>query len=231
MASSGIQAKTKKKLGGSYPARRRPNQGPHVPDASQFGGNGQAVVHFKAYGGGNALTLVKDDGSSQPAIGTAAPQYIQGSFGRVFLCYIRGWKLRDLCSPTLCLIIIILNFFVVTLPDGVFEGQTIHVQAPDGQLNAIVVPAGFGPGSTFTVEFAGAETAPTPAAPPPSTKETYSSSSSYATPVAAAAAAPAGGDDGFASGFNNPHYKPVPTANATSNFSDDYYSQYPTGKN
>jgi hypothetical protein len=34
----------------------------------------------------------------------------------------------------------------VTLPDGVSEGQTIHVQAPDGQLNAIVIPPGFGPG-------------------------------------------------------------------------------------
>ena len=33
-------------------------------------------------------------------------------------------------------------------------GQTIHVQAPDGRLNAIVIPPGFGPGSTFTVEFA-----------------------------------------------------------------------------
>jgi hypothetical protein len=28
----------------------------------------------------------------------------------------------------------------------VSEGQTIHVQAPDGQLNAIVIPLGFGPG-------------------------------------------------------------------------------------
>lgn len=42
----------------------------------------------------------------------------------------------------------------VTLPDGVESGQTIHVQAPDGRVNAIVIPPGFGPGSTFTVEFA-----------------------------------------------------------------------------
>ena len=55
-------------------------------------------------------------------------------------------------------------FPLVTLPDGVTAGQTIHVQAPDGRLNAIVVPPGFGPGSTFTVEFA-PEEAPVPTAP------------------------------------------------------------------
>ena len=42
----------------------------------------------------------------------------------------------------------------VTLPDGVSPGDVIHVRAPDGRLNAITVPAGMGPGSTFTVEFA-----------------------------------------------------------------------------
>ena len=42
----------------------------------------------------------------------------------------------------------------MTLPDGVYGGQTIHVQAPDGKVNEIIVPDGFGPGSTFTVEFA-----------------------------------------------------------------------------
>jgi hypothetical protein len=123
----------------------------------------------------------------------------------------------------------------VTLPEGVAEGQTIHVQAPDGKINAIVVPPGFGPGSTFTVEFTTDETAPSP--PPPSTKETYHPSSA---PVIAPAAAVApsypvsathDADDGFASGFNNPHYRPTTTsAPATTNFSDDYYSQYPTAQ-
>eukprot|EP00804_Cyclotella_cryptica_P024237 CCRYP_013264-RA/>CCRYP_013264-RA protein AED:0.20 eAED:0.21 QI:165/0/0.5/1/1/1/2/0/167 len=44
---------------------------------------------------------------------------------------------------------------------GVAEGglakyvqDVIHVRAPDGRLNAITVPEGMGPGSTFTVEFA-----------------------------------------------------------------------------
>lgn len=42
----------------------------------------------------------------------------------------------------------------VTLPSGVSPGDVIHVRAPDGRLNAITVPDGMGPGSTFTVEFA-----------------------------------------------------------------------------
>jgi hypothetical protein len=50
----------------------------------------------------------------------------------------------------------------VTLPEGVKPGDTIHVQAPDGRLNAIVVPPGMYPGSTFTVQFADG---PPPAAP------------------------------------------------------------------
>ena len=43
--------------------------------------------------------------------------------------------------------------YTVTLPDGVQAGDVIHVRAPDGRLNAITVPDGMGPGSTFTVEF------------------------------------------------------------------------------
>ena len=109
----------------------------------------------------------------------------------------------------------------MTLPDGVSAGQTIHVQAPDGRLNAIVVPSGFGPGSTFTVEFADEETAPAAAAQP-ATKETYSPAPKLPS------GPPPSGDDGFASGFGNPGYKPPPTANATTTFSDDYYAQYPT---
>jgi hypothetical protein len=52
-----------------------------------------------------------------------------------------------------------LDEIIVVLPPGVVAGQTIHVQAPDGRLNAIVIPEGMGPGSKFTVEFA-PDTAP-----------------------------------------------------------------------
>jgi hypothetical protein len=143
-------------------------------------------------------------------------------------------------------------YYTVTLPEGVKEGQTIHVQAPDGKINAIVIPPGFGPGSTFTVEFA-------PEEKPTST--TTTSSSSYIPPTSTeppketnyhTVVPPVSssynnnnnnnnndGDDGFATGFNNPHYRPpqqqqqqqVPIAHAqtaTTNFSDEYYSQYPT---
>ena len=50
---------------------------------------------------------------------------------------------------------------IVTLPDGVQAGDIIHVKAPDGRLNAITVPEGMGPGSTFTVEFS-VDTPPPP---------------------------------------------------------------------
>ena len=55
-----------------------------------------------------------------------------------------------------------LHYYLVTLPDGVTAGQTIHVQAPSGKTNAIVVPAGMGPGSTFTVEFDAGDAPPPP---------------------------------------------------------------------
>ena len=99
-------------------------------------------------------------------------------------------------------------------------GDKIHVQAPDGRLNEIIVPNGFGPGSTFTVEFAdGPPPTPAPA--------------SYAPPLAAATPErPAynnnynynnnnnnDGDDGFASGFNNPHF--VPTVTPATAYKED----------
>ena len=99
----------------------------------------------------------------------------------------------------------------VTLPAGVEPGQTIHVQAPDGRLNAIVIPPGFGPGSTFTVEFAPEEAAH---AAPAKTSMPASTPSVYAAPTAQVQAASAAVDDGFAAGFNNPNYVP-PTATAT----------------
>ncbi|KAL7528997.1 hypothetical protein ACHAWF_002799 [Thalassiosira exigua] len=45
------------------------------------------------------------------------------------------------------------KYISVTLPSGVSAGDVIHVKAPDGRMNAITVPEGMGPGSTFTVEF------------------------------------------------------------------------------
>mmetsp|Transcript_38434 Transcript_38434/g.69267 ORF Transcript_38434/g.69267 Transcript_38434/m.69267 type:complete len:180 (+) Transcript_38434:279-818(+) len=47
------------------------------------------------------------------------------------------------------------TYISVTLPPGVQSGDIIHVKAPDGRMNAISVPEGMGPGSTFTVEFSG----------------------------------------------------------------------------
>ena len=46
------------------------------------------------------------------------------------------------------------RYISVTLPSNVHAGDVIHVHAPDGRLNAVTVPEGMGPGSTFTVEFA-----------------------------------------------------------------------------
>jgi hypothetical protein len=223
------QTKIKKKLGGAYPGQRRPNHGQFTPDATQFDSNGQAVVHFKAYGGGNALTLVQQDGSNRPVTGAVTPEYIEGSFATgptasilLLLYSFSQWNSSLLPNSSLS---------TVTLPDGVFEGQTIHVQAPDGRLNAIVVPPGFGPGSKFTVEFAPEETAvpapSAPVAPVPATKADYGGTSYNNAPVAPVAPPPPGGDDGFASGFGNPHYKP-PVAQATTSFSDQYYQQYPS---
>lgn len=199
------QVETKKKLGGAYPGQRRPQHATYTPDASQFDGNGQAVVHFKAYGGGNALTLVQQDGTNQPSIGIAQPEYVS-----------------------------------VTLPEGVKEGQTIHVQAPDGKINAIVIPPGFGPGSTFTVEFAPDETTPSTtaqhhqqqqssSAPKPSNYETVVPPVSSSIPMSNNNSDNLA-DDGFASGFGNPNYRPPAQAQATTNFSDSYYTQYPTAQ-
>jgi hypothetical protein len=128
------------------------------------------------------------------------------------------------------------EYIQVTLPPGVYAGQTIQVAAPDGRLNEIVIPDGFGPGMTFTVEFADG--------PPPSQKmeePTYATTgttnftpgytpnftpyvqtgnnnnNNYSAPAPAAAAIPMGApatttgptqDDGFASGFNNSNFVP-----------------------
>jgi hypothetical protein len=95
----------------------------------------------------------------------------------------------------------------VTLPDGVSAGQTIHVQAPNGETNAIVIPEGFGPGSTFTVEFAPQH------APEGNIPQKQSPSAPSSTAVQSATHSPLQ-DDGFATGFNNPGWKPPHTATA-----------------
>lgn len=65
----------------------------------------------------------------------------------------------------LCSFFILTLPIIVTLPPGVSSGDVIHVKAPDGRLNAIVIPEGVGPGSTFTVEFANDSVPPTNMAP------------------------------------------------------------------
>jgi hypothetical protein len=79
------QEKTRKKLGGAYPGQRRPPNQPYLPPA-----------HFVAYGGGNALTLVKQDGSHQPEAGKAQSEYIQGTLRLVMFMFC--------CSLPSCLI-------------------------------------------------------------------------------------------------------------------------------
>lgn len=99
----------------------------------------------------------------------------------------------------------------VTLPDGVKAGDTIHVQAPSGKTNAIVVPSGFGPGSTFTVEFADETQAPPPANNKNDNYNAPAASSTASTPSPPAPAPSNLPDDGFATGFQNPHWQPTAT--------------------
>ena len=61
--------------------------------------------------------------------------------------------MNNIKQPTLQLIPNKHTIYTVTLPDGVQAGDVIHVRAPDGRLNAITVPDGMRPGTTFTVEF------------------------------------------------------------------------------
>ena len=138
------------------------------------------------------------------------------------------WHIRRL-TPTLHRIPTLSNTpirtFTVKLPPGVNPGDTIHVQAPNGDLNEITVPAGMSAGSTFTVEFdhgAGGNGSNTGAG-----KDVYKPTSvdqiGYNPPVAAATAydnvgtaTRNDGDDGFASGFNNaPAGVNVPTYTAS----------------
>eukprot|EP00977_Amphora_coffeiformis_P002750 scaffold521_cov167-Amphora_coffeaeformis.AAC.41 len=106
----------------------------------------------------------------------------------------------------------------VTLPDGVKAGDTIHVQSPSGKTNAIVIPSGFGPGSTFTVEFANETSASKPGASYGNNndddKNNYQQYHNSNNNNGNGMNPPPdqGPDDGFATGFNNPHWQPSATA-------------------
>ncbi len=113
------------------------------------------------------------------------------------------------------------EYIQVTLPAGVKSGQKIQVQAPDGRLNEIIIPEGFGPGSTFTVEFADVDSPPSAAA---SNNASYGSTPTTTTPPPQSSGNDY--DDGFATGFNNPGF--VPQAAPASNVGASDYSSYPT---
>mmetsp|Transcript_19000 Transcript_19000/g.47201 ORF Transcript_19000/g.47201 Transcript_19000/m.47201 type:complete len:229 (-) Transcript_19000:206-892(-) len=112
------------------------------------------------------------------------------------------------------------EYIQVTLPAGVKSGQKIQVQAPDGRLNEIIIPPGFGPGSTFTVEFADVDSPPAPEM----SRTTYGATPTRTTPPPPQVGND--GDDGFATGFHNPGF--VPQATASSNVGASDYSSYPT---
>ena len=212
------QTNTKKKLGGSYPGMSAPHHKPYAPPASAFQNGTTAQAHFIQYGNGNALTLVQNDGSSQPQSGGPESQYVQ-----------------------------------VTLPDGVYAGQKIHVKAPDGRINEIIVPNGFGPGSVFTVEFAPEHEAPSSYNSMPSNKIPSEQAAAFNNTrpnnnYGGSAPSPAnnnnnydGVDDGFASGFNNANWRPprsqqqaqaqpVYTTNTMSVEPDIDLNSYPTSE-
>eukprot|EP00541_Cyclophora_tenuis_P012936 CAMPEP_0116555460 /NCGR_PEP_ID=MMETSP0397-20121206/8161_1 /TAXON_ID=216820 /ORGANISM="Cyclophora tenuis, Strain ECT3854" /LENGTH=198 /DNA_ID=CAMNT_0004080737 /DNA_START=114 /DNA_END=710 /DNA_ORIENTATION=+ len=110
------------------------------------------------------------------------------------------------------------QFIQVTLPSGVHAGDKIHVQAPNGKLNEIIVPPGMGPGATFTVQFED----------DPKHVEQQHQQDYYNPPLATATPETtttttttidnnnnttnnSTHDDGFASGFNaQPSYPPPP---------------------
>jgi len=125
------------------------------------------------------------------------------------------------------------TYIQVTLPTGVKGGDKIHVQAPDGRLNEIIVPTGFGPGSTFTVEFADA-LPPTGTASQHPPYDTLAASHNE-TPLAPAynegsrvSNNNSNYDDGFASGFNNPGFVPSAPGVVSTLNNDADLSSYPT---
>lgn len=72
----------RKRLGGAYPGHRPPQHQPFKPsEAAYHEGGNTATQHFVAYGGGNALTLARPDGSGlPPSQGMPQKEYIQGMY-------------------------------------------------------------------------------------------------------------------------------------------------------
>lgn len=113
---------------GTYPGNKRVAKPAYQPGDGEFervnSTTAVATAHFVTCPGGNALKLVgKPNRVDEQAAGVAPG----GATGPQYIS--------------------------VTLPPGVQSGDVIHVKAPDGRINAITVPMGMGPGSTFTVEF------------------------------------------------------------------------------
>ena len=123
----------------TFPGNKRPTQPAYQPPASAYqqvdATTAVANAHFVTCPGGNALRL-----ENRPN------DYNNSTNNNITT----GTNNND-PQPTL---------ISVTLPAGVNSGDVIHVHAPDGRLNAITVPPGMGPGSTFTVEFANDTTTP-----------------------------------------------------------------------
>lgn len=117
------------------------------------------------------------------------------------------------------------EYISVTLPEGVNPGDTIHVQSPDGRLNAIVVPEGMYAGSTFTVEFASAPKPPptavpvaAPAASSNGAPPNYDFASGFNAPPTSGRPTSSGQDDGFVSGFNSRAVQAEPDVNANASY-------------
>jgi hypothetical protein len=115
----------------SYPGNKRVVNPSYQPPDDAFTKVDEytsvAQVHFVTCPGGNALKLVGKD--NRGGTNHSGPDAAN-----------HGGK-----------------YISVTLPPNVHAGDVIHVHAPDGRLNAVTVPEGMGPGSTFTVEFAPSE--------------------------------------------------------------------------
>lgn len=166
------EQKTKKKLGGAYPGQRPPTHAPYTPPASDFGKIGAGVSTATTH-------FIQYGGGNALVLGTSpnvTPQVGPSSASKPL-------------------------YVSVTLPEGVYPGDTIHVKSPDGRINAICIPDGMYPGSTFTVEFADA-------VPPKQQPYQYQQQPQPMIP-ANTGVAPSGGDDGFVAGFNNPGYVPL----------------------
>lgn len=152
----------------SYPGNRRVAQPVYAPNSNEYkqidANTAVAQAHFVTCPGGNALRLMsgarQEENYIHPMekIGAGAPPtYISGERQtRVSFCIFFSYTIFN--HP-------FFRFITVTLPPGVSSGDVIHVKAPDGRLNAIVVPEGMSPGSTFTVEFANDSVPPSNMAP------------------------------------------------------------------